>query len=124
MDSVVHFDFTAAVPERAKKFYINTFGWKFTDLPEMNYSMIYTGEVDSNFMLKEKGRINGGMTLKGEQAKSPVLVINVASVSSALKRIEKNGGTVVMPKTEVGDQGYYARFTDTEGNLMGVWEDR
>lgn len=29
-----------------------------------------------------------------------------------------------MSKMAVGDMGYYARVKDTEGNIIGVWEDR
>lgn len=36
-------------------------------------------------------------------------------------RIEANGGKIVMPKTEIGpDMGFYAVFTDTEGNKLGL----
>ncbi len=40
---------------------------------------------------------------------------NVAS------KIEKHGGTIVIPKTEIGpDMGFFATFTDTEGNRLGL----
>lgn len=36
-------------------------------------------------------------------------------------RIEANGGAILMPKTEIGpEMGYYALFTDTEGNKLGL----
>ncbi len=28
-----------------------------------------------------------------------------------------------MDRIKVGDMGLYARVTDTEGNLIGVWQD-
>lgn len=38
-----------------------------------------------------------------------------------LKRIEKAGGTVVMPKTDIGNNfGYMAFFIDSEGNLVAL----
>lgn len=27
-----------------------------------------------------------------------------------------------MTKMEVGEMGYYARVSDTEGNVIGIWE--
>ena len=36
-------------------------------------------------------------------------------------KIERNGGKVTVPKTEIGpDMGFYALFTDTEGNRVGL----
>jgi hypothetical protein len=36
-------------------------------------------------------------------------------------KIEANGGKIVIPKTEIGpDMGFYAMFTDTEGNKLGL----
>ncbi|MBT1695423.1 VOC family protein [Fulvivirgaceae bacterium PWU4] len=36
-------------------------------------------------------------------------------------KIEANGGRIVTPKTEIGpDMGFYAVFTDTEGNKLGL----
>lgn len=36
-------------------------------------------------------------------------------------KIERNGGKVIIPKTEIGpEMGFYALFTDTEGNKLGL----
>ena len=36
-------------------------------------------------------------------------------------KIETNGGNIVVPKTEIGpEMGFYAMFTDTEGNKLGL----
>lgn len=36
-------------------------------------------------------------------------------------KIEANGGKILVPKTEIGpDMGFYALFTDTEGNKLGL----
>jgi predicted enzyme related to lactoylglutathione lyase len=29
-----------------------------------------------------------------------------------------------MPKIPVGEYGYYARVSDPEGNIIGIWEER
>lgn len=36
-------------------------------------------------------------------------------------KIEANGGKILLPKTAIGpDMGFYAIFTDTEGNKLGL----
>lgn len=36
-------------------------------------------------------------------------------------KIEAKGGKMIIPKTEIGpDMGFYAMFTDTEGNKLGL----
>jgi predicted enzyme related to lactoylglutathione lyase len=50
-------------------------------------------------------------------------VINVPSIDEDLKKIEKAGGKVVWTKSPVGDFGFYAQVADTEGNVVGLWED-
>ena len=38
-----------------------------------------------------------------------------------LVKVERHGGKVVTPKTEISpEMGYYAMFTDTEGNKLGL----
>lgn len=42
-------------------------------------------------------------------------------LSPMLARVEEAGGTVVVPKTEIGsDFGFFAHFIDTEGNKVGL----
>jgi predicted enzyme related to lactoylglutathione lyase len=38
-----------------------------------------------------------------------------------LGRVEKAGGKIVMPKTQVGDQSFVAQFLDSEGNKVGLY---
>ena len=122
MDKVVHFEIPVDELDRAKNFYQNVFGWEINDIPEMDYSMVTTVPTDEKNMPKEVGAINGGMLKKDDAGKSPVIVIGVSSVDEYLKKIESSGGNVVMPKTQVGDFGLYARITDSEGNIIGLWQ--
>ena len=42
-------------------------------------------------------------------------------LSAMLARVEPAGGTVSMPKTEIGNGfGFFALFIDTEGNRLGL----
>ncbi len=125
MDYVGHFEIPAKDLERSKKFYANVFSWHAHDILEMSYTMLHTVETDKDNMPQKMGAINGGMISEEDNGgTNPVLVITVPSIDDYVKKIEEAGGKMVMPKTEVGDMGFYARFTDTEGVVMGIWEDR
>ena len=39
-------------------------------------------------------------------------------LSVPLSKVEKAGGKIVMPKTSIGEYGFMAHFTDTEGNKL------
>lgn len=123
MDKVVHFEIPTSNIERAKKFYSEIFGWKIKDFPEMNYTAVYTVDVDEEHMPKEKGVINGCMWMREKGDERPILVIDVSSIDKYLKNIEGKGGRVIMKKQAIGDMGCYSRFTDPEGNIMGIWEE-
>jgi uncharacterized protein len=124
MNKVVHFEIPYDDKEKCREFYEKVFGWEFVDMPEMDYLIARTVEVDEKQMPKESGAINGGMYKRGEEgAKSPVIVIDVISVEAHIKKIEGAGGSVVMGKRKVGEMGYYAQVKDTEGNVVGIWEN-
>lgn len=123
MDKVVHFEIPADDMARAKKFYQAVFGWGIMDIPQMNYTMVTTVPTGEDRMPKESGAINGGMETRKYAGHSPMIVISVRSVDEYARKVEQNGGKIFMPKVAVGDMGFYARVTDTEGNVVGIWED-
>ena len=73
-------------------------------------------------MPKESGAINGGMMKRMAKGETPVIVIDVPSIDDYIKKITKAGCKLVVPKQQVMDIGLYARVTDTEGNVIGIWE--
>ncbi len=123
MDSVVHFEIPADNLARAKKFYNTVFGWNMNEMPEMEYVMVGTAESNENGMPKEPGAINGGMLERQDPVKSIVVTINVKDIDQAATMIEKNGGKIVRPKMPVGDMGFAAYFKDSEGNVVGLWQN-
>jgi uncharacterized protein len=122
--SVVHFEIPLDDVERGYKFYKDTFGWKVNALPEMNYAMVQTTESDDQGMPKNPGSINGGMAKRGDPLRVPVVTIMVDDIDAAQKKIAKNGGKVVTPKTPIGDgsMGFSAYFKDSEGNVIGLFQ--
>jgi uncharacterized protein len=123
MNGVVHFEIPFDDKDKCKEFYEKVFGWQMQEMPEMNYVMARTGETDDKQMPKDVGVINGGMYKRDESsAKSPVLVINVPSADEHVKKVEEAGGKIFREKVKVGEMGYYVQVSDTEGNVIGLWE--
>lgn len=124
MDKVVHFEIPADDLARAKRFYSTVFGWKTEDVPGMEYAMAHTVAVDEKTrMPKEPGAINGGMMKRGAAVRAPVVTINVDDIDKAVQRVVKAGGKVVMEKQKVMDMGWNAYVKDSEGNVIGVWQN-
>jgi uncharacterized protein len=116
MPRVVHFEINVDNPERASKFYSDTFGWKFQKWGGPSEYWLVTTGADG-----EPG-INGGMMKRPHPGAATVNTIGVASVDDSVSAVTKNGGKVVMPKTAIPTIGWFAYCTDTEGNTFGVMQ--
>ena len=96
---------------KTKRFYIDVFGWKFTD-----YGPDYTSFED--------GRLNGGFA-KEERAggHGALIVIFAVDLAAAEARVTKAGGRIVKPIFDFPG-GRRFHFTDPNGNELAVWSDR
>jgi hypothetical protein len=115
---VIHFEISAEKPERSVKFFEKVFGWKIMKWEgPVEYWLITTGE-------QGEAGIDGGMgrRKKGELAET-VNTIGVSSVDEYTKKVEANGGTIVVPKHAVPGVGWLAYFKDPEGNMFGMMQD-
>lgn len=121
--SVVHFEVPADNVERARKFYSKVFGWNVMPMPEMEYTMVGTGPATAEGMPSEPGYIGGGIAKRGDVVKAPVITLSVDDIDAALKTVGKNGGSTVQKKQPVGDMGFTAYFKDSEGNVVGLWQN-
>jgi predicted enzyme related to lactoylglutathione lyase len=124
MDRVVHFEIPYDDRKRAMEFYADTFGWQLNELTEMEYVLALTTPVDDNQMPKEPGAINGGLFKRSQEAPRPVIYVAVESVDASIDKVTGAGGEIVTPRTEIPGMGAYARVTDTEGNIIGIFESR
>jgi len=115
-NAIVHFEIPVDDVKRAKKFYEKALGWKITDPWKMEYFMVET---------KKKGEegINGGMMKRKMPGQPFMNYLSVDSIDAACKKVEKAGGSIMLPKQEIGQgMGWIAVFQDTEGNAMGFHE--
>lgn len=120
--TVSHFEIPARDPERAARFYREVFGWSIEPLSwEHPYYKIRGSAASS-----EAGRegIDGGITEAGGGLDHPLLMIHIQgeNLGGVLERITAAGGRVDLPVTRVGEMGWWARFRDPEGNLLGLWQ--
>ena len=124
MDKVVHFEIPTDDLARAKEFYGSIFGWQLQTMEQMDYTIAMTTPVDEQTQMPtEPGGINGGMTKRSADTPSPVLTVGVDSIDDSMKQVEAAGGAVVQPRTEIPGMGAFAYFKDTEGNVLGLWEN-
>jgi len=123
---VVHFEISAVNVKRAKDFYSKAFGWSINEVPRLDYNMVGTTESDQNGTPKNPGAINGGM-MKRHQHRNPVgsatITIDVEDIDAFLQKIKELGGKVLVKRGAVGDTGFTAYFRDTEGNVVGLWQN-
>ena len=119
---VVHFEVPFEDGQRAAAFYADAFGWRLNPIPEMAYTLVTTGPSEQG-PPSEPGFINGGLLERGAELRGPVVTIEVDDIDATLAQVESMGGTTVSGREQVGDMGFSAYFKDTEGNLMGLWQN-
>jgi hypothetical protein len=107
---IQYVEFLSKDIQRIKKFYQDTFGWKFTDFgPE------YTAF--------EGKYIAGGFTV-GEPVKGSVLVILYSEgLEETLESVKSAGGGIAKDIFSFPG-GRRFHFSDPDGNELAVWSDR
>ena len=122
-NSVVHFEIPADDFDRAQKFYTDAFGWNLQHMPEMQYTMVMTTESNEQGMPANPGAINGGMGKRqSPHSEHPTVTIGVDDIDKAVEAISAAGGSALGEKMAVADMGWAAYFTDSEGNVIGLWQ--
>lgn len=116
---VVHFEIEAKDKKRAKKFYVEAFGWEMQQMGNEfgDYVVIVTGDP------KQPGGINGGMfqTPKKKQINAYRCVIAVDDIEKAMKDVLAAGGKLLTKKPDnIPGVGLYANCEDTEGNRFSL----
>ncbi|MGO8806050.1 MAG: VOC family protein [Candidatus Bathyarchaeia archaeon] len=124
MDKVEHFELPADNVERATNFYMKVFKWELNPVPGVKYTRLLTIRVDDKVTLPRPFEVNGAIIKRTKEVTTPVVTITVTDMDDTLKRIAKEGDKVLVSKTEFSDRGYTAYFSDSEGNVMGLWQVR
>ena len=109
--NVVHVEIPAANVEAAGKFYQDLLGWKLQHDPALNYTQWEAGDGTG-----------GGFPAVSESPAGHVLVyIHSDDIETDLKNVEKLGGKVIHPKTEIPQTGWFGLFQDPTGNVLGLY---
>lgn len=122
-NSLNWFEIPAVDIARARKFYQAIFKIKMEEVEMMGMKMAFFPWKDGS------GKANGGLVQskmhKPSKTGGPVIYLNAnPDLNGVLKRIGRAGGQVIMPRTDIGENGFMAFFIDTEGNRMALHSNK
>jgi predicted enzyme related to lactoylglutathione lyase len=104
--------------ERAKKFYSTIIGAEIIDHhmdeKEMKYG-IFPYDMENN---KVGGAILQMEGMNPSTDGSTIYLNGGEDLNVPLGRVEAAGGKILVPKTDIQENGFIAQFTDTEGNRV------
>lgn len=99
--------------ERAKEFYSTLFGWKITT-------------YKPGFMVFDCANLHGGLDAKLKPCEQGIgFSITVENIPAKLAEIENAGGKTVHQMIPIGNGlGYFAAFSDPNGNKIELWSKK
>jgi predicted enzyme related to lactoylglutathione lyase len=106
--------------ERAKNFYANVFKLEFQFL-EMPDSKMYMFGVPDN--VGSSGSLIQSDSVKPSMDGS-VVYFSCEDVANELGLVEKEGGKIIFPKSDIGEFGFFAQIIDSEGNRIGLHSNK
>jgi predicted enzyme related to lactoylglutathione lyase len=110
---VVHLEIIGSDPTKLRKFYAELFDWKFGEPmgPEMgHYSLV---QPDSAGIGVGVGAEMGG-------GSRTTAYVEVSDLKATLDQAVAMGGKVLMEPMEIPGVVNFARFSDPEGNVIGL----
>lgn len=110
--NVVHIEIPAADIPGSSKFYERLFGWKMEHAADFDYTMWSDG-----------GGYGGGFNKVSEENPVGQVLVYIHSddIDADLANVEKLGGTIVHPKTEIPGTGWFGLFKDPTGNTLALY---
>ena len=116
---IVHIEIPAQSPAKLSAFYKELFGWELQSVPGMPYVTFKT----SPMQFGDPGLGGGFPPIDGQLYKPGDVTVYIGSgdIEADLKQIERLGGKTVLPKTEIPSTGWYALFTDPDGNRLALF---
>jgi len=105
---------------RAKKFYASIIGSEFHEM-EMDSIKMAFFPVDQSDPTNIGGALVSGEGFSPSPNGTLVYLNGGDDLNGILSRVEPAGGAVVVPKTHISDDiGYFAIFSDSEGNRVAL----
>jgi len=113
--NVVHVEIPAADVGAAASFYQQLFDWKMEHAAEFDYTMWSDGSGYGGGFNKVDDHTPVGQVL---------VYIDSDDIEADLKQVEKLGGKVVTPKTEIPGTGWFGVFKDPTGNVLALYTSK
>ena len=106
-----HFELMTNNSRKCQAFYGSVFDWRFDNESLPGYTLIHT---DSE--------ATGGVFPKPKAVPGVCLNVyfKVDNIDETLEKVKLLGGSVLVPKTEIPNTGYFAMFADPEGIPIGI----
>jgi predicted enzyme related to lactoylglutathione lyase len=114
---VIHFEIPIDDPERAGRFYTDVFGWTVSRWGPVEYWNMTTGAAAGP-------GAEGALTPRSEAPNGVIVYVGVSDVDDALAKVRAAGGDALGEKQQIPGIGWMARFRDTEGNVIGLFQEQ
>lgn len=107
--------------DRAFSFYYEITGGLINRNPNVPFPMAYFVDKDN----RDFGHLFQLPNFKPSADGAIVYLELTNDLNDTLTKIEKAGGRIIMPKTQISPaKGYWALFLDTEGNKLALHSDK
>ncbi len=118
---IVHFEIGCKDIKKTQEFYGKLLGWEF-ESGGPNMAMVGNLGHGADPKGDASGGIGGHISALGHPPHQYVTVYaQVDDIEATLAKVERLGGKTMIPKQEVPGMGWFAWFTDPEGNTVGLW---
>lgn len=109
---IAHCEIPTTNLDKSKEFYHKVLGWDFK--PFGNGYLLFNNHKGVMVGLRKVDEIVTGETT--------VFHVNIPDIESILKKVKENGGAVKRTRTVIPAMGWYALFTDPDGNTIGLYQ--
>jgi predicted enzyme related to lactoylglutathione lyase len=108
--TVIHVEVTGKDGEKLQSFYKDIFGWELD-----------TNNPGGYGMYRQAAGLTGGIGATSDgSAGNVTFYVHTDDPQGILDKVAANGGTVVMPLTQVAPETTIALFADPEGHVVGI----
>lgn len=120
MKIITWFQIPAANLDRAAKFYADIVGASFHRLENAEGKHAFFA-LDTTETMRTGGEIVESSAFGQPGRDGVTIYLNApGGVDAVLAKVPGAGGQVLVPKTSIGENGFYALILDTEGNKLGL----
>jgi predicted enzyme related to lactoylglutathione lyase len=119
-DAINWFEIPVKDLERATRFYEVMLGKKLK-------REVFGGTPMATFPTGAREDVGGSLVADPKcspSASGSLVYLDAPDLDDALVRAKKAGGTIELPKTDIGEPGHIAIVIDTEGNRIGLHAHR